>query len=127
MSATLLVAAPFRARRLRQFPGGIFPVGRGAGASRRASGATWPFQQRRLSLRSAALDLPSGHITDHGAPMGPRAAVCFPAGFGHGAQNGKSNAHGASERGAALGESAPTFTRRHIPAETERGPKAANT
>ena len=73
--ATLLLAAPFRARRLRHLPGCIFPVGRSAQASRRASGAASPCQQRRLSLRSAALDLPSGHITDHGGPRGPRAML----------------------------------------------------
>ena len=73
-SATLLVAASFRARRLRYLPGGIPPVGRGAGASRRASGARLPFQQRRLFLRSAALDLPSGHIAENGGPRGPCAA-----------------------------------------------------
>ena len=75
MSATLLVAAPFRARRLRYLPASIFPVGRSAQASRRASGARLPSQQTRLSHRSAALDLPSGHITDHGGPRGPRATL----------------------------------------------------
>ena len=75
MSATLLAAAPFRARRLRHLPGSIFPVGRSAQASRRASGAASPCQQRRLSLRSAALELSSEHITDHGGPMGPRAML----------------------------------------------------
>ena len=66
MGAKLLDAAPFRARRLRQFLGGIFPVGRSAEASRRASGATLPRRQARLSLRSAALDLPSDRTTDRG-------------------------------------------------------------
>ena len=77
-SAKLLDAAPFRARRLRHFPGGIFPVGRIAGASRRASGATLPCRQTRLSLRSAALDLPSDRTTDHGGPLGPRFALAAP-------------------------------------------------
>ena len=54
------------------------------------------------------------------------AAVCPPAEFGC-ANSGKSNGRGASERSAALGESAPTVTRRHIPTQTERGPRAANT
>ena len=75
MSARLLVAAPFRLRRLRHLPASIFPVGRSAQASRRASGARLPSQQRRLSRRSAALDLPSGHIADHGGPRGPRATL----------------------------------------------------
>ena len=75
MCASLLVAAPFRLRRLRHLPGGIPPVGRSAGASRRASEATLPCQQRRLSLRSAALDLPSGRSADHCGPVGPRAML----------------------------------------------------
>ena len=58
--------------------------------------------------------------------VGSVAAVCLPAEFGL-ANSGKSNGLGASERSAASGESAPTFTRRHIPTQTERGPRAANT
>ena len=54
------------------------------------------------------------------------AAVCPPAEFDC-ADSGKSTGPGASERSAASGESAPTFTRRHIPTQTERGPRAANT
>ena len=74
-SASLLVAAPFRARRLRHLPGSISPVGRSAGASLRASRALLPFQQSRLSLRFAARDLTSGHIADRGGPVGPRAML----------------------------------------------------
>ena len=77
-SAKLLDAAPVRPGRLRHFQGGIFPVGRSAGASRRASGAALPCRQTRLTLRSAALDLPSERTTDHGGPMGPRFALAVP-------------------------------------------------
>ena len=58
--------------------------------------------------------------------VGSVAAVCLPAEFDC-ANSGKSNGHGASERSAVLGESAPTFTRRHIPTQFDRGPVAANT
>ena len=58
--------------------------------------------------------------------VGSVGTACLPAEFGC-ANSGKSNGLGASERSAALGESAPTFTRRHIPTQTERGPRAANT
>ena len=82
MSAKLLAAAPFRARRLRRLPAGICPLRQIAGASRRASGSTLPRRQWRLSLGSAVLDLPSGHITDHGGPMGPRATLAVSPRFG---------------------------------------------
>ena len=76
--AKLLDAASPRARRLCLFLGGIFPVGRSAGASRRPSGATLPCRQTRLTPRSAALDLPSERATDHGGPMTSRIALAAP-------------------------------------------------
>ena len=77
-SAKLLDASPFRARRPCHVPGGIFPLGRGAGASRQASGATPPCRQTRLSLRTATLDRPNARTTDPGGPMGPRVALAEP-------------------------------------------------
>ena len=95
----------------------------------RASGARLPFQAvspirrtrppERTHHRSWWADGAARHV-------GSVAAACLPAELGC-ANSGKPNGHGASERSAVLGESAPTFTRRHIPTETGRGPRASNT
>ena len=102
---------------------------RGIAASQRsvvavsAETAVSPIRRTRLSGRTHRRSWWANGAARHAASA---AAVCLPA-ESDCANNGKSNGRGASERSAALGESAPTVARRRIPTQTERGPRAANT
>ena len=102
---------------------------RGIAASQRsdvagpAEAAVPPIRRTRLSKRTHRRSRWSNGAARH---VDSAAAVCLLAEFDC-ANSGKSSGHGASERSAVLGESAPTVTRRRIPTQTERGPRAANT
>ena len=102
---------------------------RGIAASQRsdvagpAEAAVPPIRRTRLSKRIHRRSRWSNGAARH---VDSAAAVCLLAEFDC-ANSGKSNGHGASKRSAVLGESAPTFTRRRIPTQTERGPRPANT
>ena len=125
MSAKLLVAAPFWARRLRHLPGGISPVGRSARASRRAGGVTWLFRQRRLPLRSAALDQPImvGHRGRASRWRRRLGFFCGALGRVRGEQPDECETPG---RSAVSGAPPPSFARRYVPALTERRSIAAS-
>ena len=88
-----------------------------------AETAVSPVRRARPSKRTHRRSRCATRAARH---VGSFAAACLPAEFGC-ANSGKPNGHGASERSAAWGESAPTFTRRHFPTQTGRGPRAANT
>ena len=125
MSAKLLVAAPFRARRLRHFRGNIFPLGRSTGALWRAGGATLLFQQSRLSLRSAALDQPImvGHWGRASRWRCRLGCFCGALGRVRGEQPDERETPG---RSAVSGAPPRSFARRYLPARTERRSIAAS-
>ena len=123
--AKLLDAASPRARRRCQFPGGIFPLGRSAGASRRASGATSLFQQSRLSVRSAALDRPImvGHWGRASRRRRRLGFFCGALGRVRGEQPDERDTPGCS---AVSGAPPRSFARWYLPGRTGRRSIAAS-